>query len=155
MSTPESSSSGPQKHSQPYLEALLIPVKSENLILFYGKDNAAHSSSRLDFSSVSDEDSKSLSDICDATTFGVNEENVLDTTYRKAEKFDSAYFATKPDPFSYGLMSILRDVLREGHGAELYKLNIYGPGSFFKAHKDTPRGDNMFASLVVIYPTVH
>lgn len=30
-----------------------------------------------------------------------------------------------------------------------------GPGSFFKSHKDTPRGDNMFASLVIVYPTQH
>lgn len=30
-----------------------------------------------------------------------------------------------------------------------------GKGSFFKAHKDTPRGERMFGSLVVVFPTVH
>lgn len=30
---------------------------------------------------------------------------------------------------------------------------ISGEGSFFKAHIDTPRGTNMFGSLVVIFPT--
>src|ERR1700759_851805 len=30
-----------------------------------------------------------------------------------------------------------------------------GEGSFFKAHVDTPRGENMFGSLVIFYPTVH
>lgn len=35
------------------------------------------------------------------------------------------------------------------HTAEL------GPGHFFKVHKDTPRDDSMFASLVVVLPTVH
>lgn len=30
-----------------------------------------------------------------------------------------------------------------------------GPGSFFKAHQDTPRGPNMFGSLVVVFPTPH
>jgi hypothetical protein len=59
--------------------------------------------------------------------------------------------------------------------AELYKLNVYGNSrrdippvshcltccihldkdSFFKAHKDTPRGTDMLGSLVVIYPTAH
>ncbi|KAG5642982.1 hypothetical protein DXG03_001798 [Asterophora parasitica] len=40
--------------------------------------------------------------------------------------------------------------------AELYKLNVYGKGSFFfKSHKDTPRGDAMFGSLVVVFPTAH
>ncbi|KAE9400179.1 hypothetical protein BT96DRAFT_919589 [Gymnopus androsaceus JB14] len=35
---------------------------------------------------------------------------------------------------------------------ELYKLNVYDKGS---AHKDTPRGDNMVASLVVVFATAH
>ncbi|KAF7291179.1 C2H2-type domain-containing protein [Mycena indigotica] len=39
--------------------------------------------------------------------------------------------------------------------AEMYKLNVYGPGSFFKAHKDTPRGEDMVGSLVIILPTLH
>lgn len=30
-----------------------------------------------------------------------------------------------------------------------------GEGSFFKAHKDTPRGDGMFGSLVLVFPTAH
>jgi hypothetical protein len=30
-----------------------------------------------------------------------------------------------------------------------------GEGSFFKAHVDTPRSENMFGSLVVFYPTAH
>ena len=55
---------------------------------------------------------------------------------------------------------------------ELYNLNVYGKnyvhstliqiiyhwigeGSFFKAHVDTPRSENMFGSLVVFYPTAH
>ena len=28
-----------------------------------------------------------------------------------------------------------------------------GPGSFFKSHKDTPRSENMFGSIVVVLPT--
>src|ERR1700761_9424078 len=30
-----------------------------------------------------------------------------------------------------------------------------GPGSFFKAHKDTPRSDDMIGSLVIVFPTAH
>lgn len=38
--------------------------------------------------------------------------------------------------------------------AELYKLNIMTKGGFFKAHKDTPRGDaaTCFGTLVVVLP---
>src|SRR5258708_12244162 len=30
-----------------------------------------------------------------------------------------------------------------------------GQGSFFKPHVDTPRGEKMFGSLVVVFPTPH
>ncbi|KAI6111110.1 hypothetical protein F5141DRAFT_1291672 [Pisolithus sp. B1] len=38
---------------------------------------------------------------------------------------------------------------------ELYKLDVCGKDSFFKAHKDTPRHETMFESLVAIFPTQH
>ena len=38
--------------------------------------------------------------------------------------------------------------------AELYKINVYtSPTGCFKPHVDTPRGSNMFGSLVVCLPT--
>ncbi|KAJ8092904.1 hypothetical protein PM082_023538 [Marasmius tenuissimus] len=39
--------------------------------------------------------------------------------------------------------------------AESYKLDIYDHGIFFRPHKDTSRGENMFATLVVAFPTPH
>jgi hypothetical protein len=39
--------------------------------------------------------------------------------------------------------------------ADFYKLNIYGPGGFFKPHYDTPRSSDMFGSLVVCLPSPH
>ncbi|KAI0294544.1 hypothetical protein BC826DRAFT_1137333 [Russula brevipes] len=38
---------------------------------------------------------------------------------------------------------------------ELYKLNFYGQGAFFKPNVDTPRGKKMFGSLVLVFPTPH
>jgi 2OG-Fe(II) oxygenase superfamily len=35
------------------------------------------------------------------------------------------------------------------------KIGVLGEGSFFKAHKDTPRGETMFGSLVVVFPAHH
>jgi len=48
-------------------------------------------------------------------------------------------------------------VLIINHARGLYSLSIsyVGPGGFFKAHVDTPRGDDMFGSLVVVFSTVH
>jgi len=39
--------------------------------------------------------------------------------------------------------------------AQLYKLIIYGKGSFFKPHVDTPRGDTHFGTLIVVPPCKH
>jgi hypothetical protein len=36
---------------------------------------------------------------------------------------------------------------------ELYKINSYGPGGMFKAHQDTPRGQNHLGTLVVALPS--
>ena len=37
--------------------------------------------------------------------------------------------------------------------AELYTLNVYTEGGHFAPHKDTPRGDDMFGTLVVCLPS--
>ncbi|CAL1709142.1 unnamed protein product [Somion occarium] len=127
-------------------------------VLYFGKEKISH---RLDFANVDDEILKKLAETCDVATFGLNKKDVLDESYRKAGKLDSKFFAPKLDFDSSGLREIIRDDLLEGPKAkeniraELYKLNVYGPGSFFKPHKDTPRSKNMFGSLVLIYPTIH
>lgn len=74
-----------------------------------------------------------LAEACDLATFGRNEEDVYDETYRKAGKLDRKHFAIGFDPESSGLMTTLRTMLLEGHDStsksircELYKLNVYG-----------------------------
>jgi len=85
----------------------------------------------------------------------------LDESYRKAGKMDSECFASLPDPVQTDLMKIIRNNLLEGTQsrdhiiAKLHKLNVYSKGSFFKPHIDTPRGERMFGSLVVVFPTPH
>lgn len=134
---------------------------------------------------ASDKAIQELTDACDVASFGRNGDDVVDESYRKAGKLDRTQFATTFDLEGSGVMHHIRNILLEGHGPaaairpELYKLNVYGeciiiatisslltkiktmrwpvvgPGSFFKPHKDTPRANNMFASLVVVYPTRH
>lgn len=38
---------------------------------------------------------------------------------------------------------------------DMLRQQIVGPGSFFKAHKDTPRSTDMFGSLVIVFPSPH
>jgi hypothetical protein len=109
----------------------------------------------------------------------VNQENVLDESYRKAGKMDSQCFSLVLDLFHTDLIKIICGYLLEGTDStegiktELYKLNVYGArllsifiqlrsilccpgkGSFFKPHVDTPRSEKMFGSLVIVFPTPH
>ncbi|KDQ10392.1 hypothetical protein BOTBODRAFT_115948 [Botryobasidium botryosum FD-172 SS1] len=132
-------------------------VASDDIILFYGENEGTR---RLALqASATPAQLEHLADSCDKATFGVNQEDVLDETYRKAGKLDADHFAWNFQAF--GLVDHIKKVLfamdskpREIR-AELYKLNVYGPGSFFKSHKDTPRGEDMFGSLVVVLPTPH
>ncbi|KAH8824968.1 hypothetical protein DL96DRAFT_1817579 [Flagelloscypha sp. PMI_526] len=102
-----------------------------------------------------------LTRFCDPATFGKGGEDVLDESYRKAGKLDKTQFATLFDVNGSGILDkTLPELLRGPDGmkpvfAELYKLNVYGQGSFFRPHKDTPRSSQMFGSLVVVFPTPH
>jgi hypothetical protein len=102
---------------------------------------------------------------------------VLDESYRKAGKMDPDCFSLMLDLSQTNLKKTICDYLLEGTQkkdiiAEQYKLNVYsthlifihfhsmlcccpGEGSFFKPHVDTPRGDKMFGSLVIVFPTSH
>ncbi|KAF9444108.1 hypothetical protein P691DRAFT_778485 [Macrolepiota fuliginosa MF-IS2] len=103
-----------------------------------------------------------LSNACELATFGLNHKDVLDETYRKAGKIDAGNFAWLFGPsdrsdFANKLVSGLFpwEAPDRGIRFELYKLNVYGEGSFFKAHQDTPRSEDMFGSLVVLLPFTH
>lgn len=106
-------------------------------------------------------DLNKLATACQPATFGMNQEDVLDESYRKAGKLDKSDFSINLDVVRSGLLQAVHDGLFSWEAsprhiqAELYKLNVYGQGSFFKAHKDTPRGEGMFGSLVVNFPIKH
>jgi len=38
--------------------------------------------------------------------------------------------------------------------AELYKLLVYDQGSFFVSHRDTEKAPGMFATLVIVLPSI-
>ncbi|KAH8824977.1 hypothetical protein DL96DRAFT_153001 [Flagelloscypha sp. PMI_526] len=100
-----------------------------------------------------------LTETCEPATFGKGGEDVFDESYRKAGKLDNNRFSPLFDVRNTGVLAAAvsglgRDPNEHVH-AELYKLNVYGKGSFFRPHKDTPRSAKMFGSLVIIFPTVH
>ena len=88
--------------------------------------------SRIDLSQATESELVNLSNFCEAATFGVNQKDVLDESYRKARKLDVANFSTKFELHKSDIMCVVRAALLEGHDgnrpveAELYKLNVYG-----------------------------
>ncbi|KAF8636133.1 hypothetical protein AX17_003765 [Amanita inopinata Kibby_2008] len=135
-----------------------FPVSPADLVIYYGKEKDA---CRIDLLNASTDCLRHLADACDPATFGVGHEDVYDVSYRKAGKLGFEAFRPTFEPMNLGLANIVRDRLLRGLQAqkpiraELYNMNVYGEGSFFKAHRDTPRGERMFGSLVVFYPTPH
>ncbi|KAI1787706.1 hypothetical protein LXA43DRAFT_950863 [Ganoderma leucocontextum] len=141
----------------PYCSGTL-DVKPSDLALYYGKgDQARH----IDLSKATTVDLDKLTEACEPAPFGRNDETVFDESYRRAREMEPDEFKLAFDVERTGLMEVVRSYLLHGSEedrfvkAELYKLNVYGKDSFFKPHKDTPRADNMFGSLVIALPTPH
>ncbi|KAI0789713.1 hypothetical protein C8Q75DRAFT_149016 [Abortiporus biennis] len=131
-------------------------IDGDDLVLYYGKDDSVR---RIDFDDHTIAQLEELANACSAAKFGLNQQDVLDETYRKAGKMDSDNFLISFSPYESRIIRIIQNELLDDEDAdvraELYKLNVYGPGSFFKTHKDTPRGEKMFGSLVIILPTAY
>ncbi|PBK68252.1 hypothetical protein ARMSODRAFT_1019832 [Armillaria solidipes] len=123
------------------------------------KAGTAHFLNLGDASEISLRD---LCDACDAAGFGLGNQNTFDETYRKSKKLDTTQFSTNFDLRTTNILDEVQADLVEGQDeikkvlrSELYKLNVYCEGDFFKAHKDTPRAENMMGSLVIVFPTPH
>lgn len=91
-----------------------------------------HLSRRIDLSKATEAQLDHLTRTCQAATFGVDQKDVLDETYRKAGKLDCSEFAAKFDIVESGILATVKNELLEGKNdsrpikAELYKLNVYG-----------------------------
>ncbi|KAI0823255.1 hypothetical protein BC628DRAFT_601435 [Trametes gibbosa] len=147
-------------YKPPYCQGTCTP-DGGSFPLYYGRDANAR---RLDLANASSEELQHLAEACNPATFGRGQQDVHDETYRKAGKLDTSEFMLGLPLDNVGLLDIIRtELLLEGRTgttrdlvrAELYKLNVYGPQSFFKPHVDTPRSELMFGSLVIVFPTPH
>ncbi|TFY74627.1 hypothetical protein EWM64_g9383 [Hericium alpestre] len=121
----------------PYVSGTLS-LSPDDLRLYY---DGSGSASSIDFTKATEEQLAALSRAC-----------------RKNGRRSLRYAHV---PERTDLHTIIRNDLLEGENStrpirfELYKLNVYGKDSFFKAHIDTPRSETMFGSLVLVYPTEH
>jgi hypothetical protein len=97
---------------------------------------------------------------CKAAPFGDGKKtrynrNVRDASQLKAE--NGGFSIEGFDPESAGILRKIRRKLLPHNpnpiSAELYSVNVYTYGGHFAPHKDTPRGDDMFGTLVVCLPS--
>ncbi|KAL4269136.1 iron/ascorbate-dependent oxidoreductase family protein [Pleurotus pulmonarius] len=138
----------------PYISGV-VPLPPQSTTLFFGRDGTT---GQLGLRKPEDAQVQLLAKLCEPATFGRNQEDLLDETYRKAGKMDVENFGLNLDLGQLHIPEkIGSELLVDGRPFrwELYKLNVYGPGSFFKAHKDTPRSEAMFGSLVLVLPISH
>ena len=87
----------------------------------------------IDLANASEADLQALSNACQPATFGLNNTDVYDESYRLARKMDTSDFATKFDPEDCGLLDLIADDFLDCGSdvksrviCELYKLNVYG-----------------------------
>jgi hypothetical protein len=103
---------------------------------------------------------KPLLERCEPAPFGDGKKtrfdrNVRDALQLKADK--GAFSIEGFDPESAGILKKIQRALvphdPNSISAELYAVNVYTDGGHFAPHKDTPRGNNMFGSLVICLPS--
>ena len=97
---------------------------------------------------------------CKPAPFGEGKKTRYDRSVRdalqlKAEK--GGFTVENFDPESAGILKkIQRELVPHDPNpisAELYTVNVYTDGGHFAPHKDTPRGSDMFGTLVVCLPS--
>lgn len=94
--------------------------------------------------------------------FGRKEATVYDDAVRKTWQFSSSKFTIQNPAWTTECLERILAVAKAGLGcantddvnAELYKLLLYEPGSHFKPHRDTEKAPGMFATLVVVLPSL-
>src|SRR5438552_2758165 len=97
---------------------------------------------------------------CKPAPFGEGKKTRYDRTVRDALqlKAENGGFAVENfDPEAAGILKKVQRALVPHDpnpiSADLYTLNVYAEGGHFAPHKDTPRGSDMFGTLVVVLPS--
>ena len=92
--------------------------------------------------------------------FGRGEHTIVDTAVRKTWQIDAAHVHFGGRHWQTSLDAIVA-AAAAGLGvadpvtAQLYKLLIYDTGSFFVEHRDTEKSPGMFATLVIVLPSLY
>ncbi|KAK9823242.1 hypothetical protein WJX72_001312 [[Myrmecia] bisecta] len=93
------------------------------------------------------------------TNYGKHHSTSIDELPVQPELIQEILSGCKQSPFGRGTEAVAIKAQLAPFApyitAERHKMVIYGPGSFFKAHVDTQRGQGHFASLTIHLPQPH
>jgi len=108
---------------------------------------------------LSDKTVKSFVDKLTPSPFGKGNQTVLDPNVRNAleAKADNLKCSFKLEDYPEILENVKKHLMFDDDQtvtAELHKLNVYQKDGFFLSHRDTPRNQEMFGSLVVCLPII-
>jgi predicted 2-oxoglutarate/Fe(II)-dependent dioxygenase YbiX len=97
--------------------------------------------------------------VAERAPYGRGAETVIDTDVRRTWQIGADRVRIGGKHWTATLNAILARVaeglgVNEPIAAELYKLLVYDQGSFFVNHRDTEKAPGMFATLVVVLPSV-
>src|SRR6266446_376863 len=97
--------------------------------------------------------------VAERAPYGRGEETLVDTAVRRTWQIGADRLRIQGKHWARTLETILARVadglgVSEPVAAELYKLLVYDQGSFFVSHRDTEKAPGMFATLVIVLPSI-
>jgi predicted 2-oxoglutarate/Fe(II)-dependent dioxygenase YbiX len=98
--------------------------------------------------------------VAEAAPYGRGEQTLVDTAVRRSWQIDRDKVHIRGRGWARTLEAIVARAA-EGLGvpgpvmAEFYKLLVYDAGSFFVNHRDSEKAAGMFATLIIVLPSIH
>lgn len=96
----------------------------------------------------------------DQAPYGRGDQTILDSTVRRTWQIDAGRVRLTSRHWP-GILDGIVARVADGLGvsgpvtAELYKLLVYDAGGFFLSHRDTEKAPGMFATLVIVLPSLY
>jgi hypothetical protein len=161
------------KTAQPMLEKLRLAIHGvtapfscagtfipDQPVTFVFKDKSQFEVTRAKSAFEQKDELRPLLERCKPAPFGDGKKTRYDPRVRNALqlKADGDGFSVRGfDPETAGILAEIQRALLPHDpnpiAAELYGVNVYLGGGHFAPHKDTPRGNDMFGTLVVCLPS--
>jgi hypothetical protein len=132
----------------------------KNAVTFIFRDQTRFEVTRAKSEFEQKNELKQLLEHCKPAPFGDGKKTRYDRNVRDALQLKAERGEFSIEGFEPASAGILKKIRRElvPHdpnpiSAELYTVNVYTDGGHFAPHKDTPRGNDMFGTLVVCLPS--